>query len=242
MTDPASFASILAHLEHDVPAEAEAIPPVGTAIRAFRAALPDADNLGETGDARDLYVLVDALTSAVSAAYPGSLCKAGCSRCCQSATAVFDVSPIEWKRIARHLEEDWSDGDRRALAARFEREQRPQLAAYRLLGLVGFFEPLMDAYFARKPYTCPFLVDGRCSIYAVRPLVCRMYGYFQIRRRWYTPASIYACRDQTQALGTHTPLHLPATNTVAVRARRLTGGRARLFALWLARWLTQARL
>ncbi|HEY9724159.1 MAG TPA: YkgJ family cysteine cluster protein, partial [Oscillatoriaceae cyanobacterium] len=221
----------------DVPAEAEAIPAVGEAIRAFRAALPDADNLGRTGDSRDLYVLVDRLTAAVREAYPASLCRAGCSRCCETSTAVFDVSRAEWDRIAQHLDTAWTAEEREALAARFEREQRPQLSAYRLLGLVGFFEPLMDAYFARNPYRCPFLVDGRCSIYAARPLVCRMYGYFQIRRRWYTPASIYACRDQTRTLSAQTPLHLPATNTVAVRSRRLTGGRARLLAFWIAGWL-----
>jgi len=26
------------------------------------------------------------------------------------------------------------------------------------------------------PYWCPFLSDGRCSIYEIRPLICRLYG------------------------------------------------------------------
>ena len=30
--------------------------------------------------------------------------------------------------------------------------------------------------FDNESTTCPFLFDGRCSIYPVRPLVCRSYG------------------------------------------------------------------
>jgi len=32
--------------------------------------------------------------------------------------------------------------------------------------------------FAGPPYACPFLDDGACSIYDVRPVACRTYGFY----------------------------------------------------------------
>lgn len=232
-----AFADILSRLEAEITPSHEDLPPVGEAIRTFRDRLGAVTNLGETGDAHDLYVLLDELVTAVKAAYPGSLCKAGCSGCCDSSTAIFDVSPTEWARIETHMRSVWTDADREAFAARFDAEQAPRLRAYRLLSAIRFFEPLADRHFAQQPYRCPFLVAGRCSVYAARPLACRMYGHFATRPRWYSAPAIYACRAQadyySEVRETET-LHLPSAETVLARAKRFLKGRVRILPLWVA--------
>jgi Fe-S-cluster containining protein len=232
-----AFADILTRLETEIVPLPEDVPPVGEAIRAFRDRLGEVTNMGESGDSRDLYVLLDELVSVVKATYTGSLCKAGCSACCDSSTAIFDVSPTEWARIVSHMATAWTDAERAAFEARFASEHAPRLRAYRLLSAIRFFEPIADRHFAEAPYRCPFLVDGRCSVYAARPLACRMYGHFATRTRWYTAPAVYACRKQTDYLSdvrATQPLHLPSANMVLARAKRLMKGRVRILPLWIA--------
>lgn len=238
--DGGGFAEILSQLENSIAPAPDDVPAVGEAIRAFRAQLADATNMGVSHDEHDLYVLLDRLVVAVKAAYPGSLCQSGCSYCCDSSTAIFDVSQAEWDRLEHHVATAWTEAEREAFAARFEAEQGPQLRAYRLLSAIRFFEPAADAYFERHPYRCPFLVDGRCSVYAARPLACRMYGYFATRSRWYQPPAIYACHKQVaqfDAVRASEPLHLPSCEMVVAKAKRLMGGNHRILPLWLSRWV-----
>lgn len=231
------FADILSRLEAEIHPTPEDLPPVGEAIRGFRDRLGDVTNMGDSGDGRDLYVLLDELVASVKAAYPGSLCKAGCSACCDSSTAIFDVSPTEWARIESHMATVWSAEEREAFSARFATEHAPRLRAYRWLSAIRFFEPLADRHFEKAPYRCPFLVAGRCSVYAARPLACRMYGHFATRTRWYTPPAVYACRQQTDyftEVRDAQTLHLPAVGMVLARAKRLMRGRMRILPLWIA--------
>jgi Fe-S-cluster containining protein len=241
--DP-DFAQLLAHLSESVTPAPDDVPAIGVAIRAFREALPDVTNMGETQDARDLYVQLDRLVDAVKASYPNSLCKAGCSYCCDSDTAVFDTSDAEWARLETHMATRWTDAEREAFAARFEAEHGDRLGAYRALGAIRHFEPVSDAYFAKKPYRCPFLVEGRCTVYEARPLACRMYGYFATRTRWYTPPTIYACSRQTAQFNEarrESPLHLPAADMVIAKSGRMMGRRRRILPLWIARWVKARR-
>lgn len=237
MPDPQlpNFDEILDSLAAREPAGEEELPAIGAAIRTIRERLPAATNLGETGDERDAFALLDELTRAVADAYPGGSCRAGCSGCCDSQTAVFDVSPAEWAAIERHVGAEWDTARREQFMARFGQEHGPRLWMYRLLAWLRHFEPLADRYFARQPYRCPFLVEGRCSIYAARPLACRMYGYFAIRSRWYQRPAIYGCHLQARHFGQIQNLALPSVNQVAAQSKRLTRGLARILPLWIAR-------
>lgn len=231
--DEVPFEAVLNELEAGAPAGEEELPAIGAAIRRIREQLPLATNLGETLDEHDAYHLLDELVEAVVETYPGGSCKAGCSGCCDSQTAVFDVSPREWEAVTRYVEASWSEERRRAFRERFDREHGGRVGMYKALSLVRFFEPLADRYFAKQPYRCPFLEDGRCSIYAARPLACRMYGYFAIRSRWYQKPAIYGCRLQAAHFGKQPRLSLPSVNQVTVQSRALVKGRVRVLALWV---------
>lgn len=84
-------------------------------------------------------------------------CRQGCSHCCHQTVG---VTPLEAFAIVAHLVSSRSDGELTVLQAALEervRETRGLTAA--------------EQYSPRFP--CVFLVDGGCSIYEARPLVCR---------------------------------------------------------------------
>lgn len=86
-------------------------------------------------------------------------CRSGCSWCCYFDV---DVTPAEAEAIVGVLK-TLHPRDRRA---RIEALKHAQAARQGLDGP-------MDRYFARIP--CALLVDGKCSVHAVRPLLCRGY-------------------------------------------------------------------
>jgi Fe-S-cluster containining protein len=78
-------------------------------------------------------------------------CKKGCAWCCHFAVDAF---PQESFRIARELK---ARGDTAAIVAALE----------------SYVVATKDAKTFRRGTPCVFLVDDACSIYAVRPLMCR---------------------------------------------------------------------
>ena len=95
--------------------------------------------------------LFDRLLS-VYAKVPGGKCS-GCTACCAESVSTFFV---EWLRIRNFLVKGgrWAEALRRAEAYAFD-----ELA---------------------RPMKCPMLEeDGRCMIYEVRPLTCRIFGHLR---------------------------------------------------------------
>lgn len=135
-----------------------------------------ADNLGRSGDWRDLYYVLDYLCFAVERAYPEIPCTRGCSHCCHNQ--VFRVSRVEWEAVREGL--NALPPERRAAAlSRAEAMYGPHRAA--LEGLADHWtrkEPAPAELHQSAPKSCPMLEDGRCSVYANRPGICRGYGYF----------------------------------------------------------------
>ena len=111
--------------------------------------------------------------------HPGVIpCREGCSACCHGP---FDVSVADMELLevaVRALPEgDWLEVRRRAeeLVARMEALEPGWIAPHPVADLgEARFDRLTDAL-AAEP--CPLLdPDGRCRIYADRPLVCRLIG------------------------------------------------------------------
>jgi Fe-S-cluster containining protein len=90
---------------------------------------------------------------------PPLACQEGCAWCCYK---VVGTAAPEVLRIADYLRGMLSASDLEALRARILRleEERRQLAHDR---------------WAVRRLPCPLLVEGRCSVYPVRPLTCRGY-------------------------------------------------------------------
>lgn len=105
---------------------------------------------------RTLHEQIDVLTEKILKK-PGLHfdCKAGCSYCCSLRVAAV---PAEIFLIARHLLQ---------LPAKAQNEiiERLKIHAEAARGVA------MEEHFL----PCPMLADGRCTVYAIRPAMCRKY-------------------------------------------------------------------
>jgi Fe-S-cluster containining protein len=88
---------------------------------------------------------------------------------------------------------------------------------------------------------CPFLIEGMCTIYPVRPAICRAYGYFTWRRGPDQGSQVFACQmaaetllDSLRSQGTET-LAMPVWNRFQEKLYALNGEGAMIatLPLWL---------
>jgi Fe-S-cluster containining protein len=130
-------------------------------------------NVGQTGDNRDLYVIFDDMLAFIKGSLPTFACQEGCHHCCNLSPA---VSTVEWQVILAHLPTlPKAVRDIIILQADTLRTMTWIFDKARQQTLTGTDERPIAAF-----APCPFLVDQSCSIYAVRPLKCRGYGYSMV--------------------------------------------------------------
>jgi Fe-S-cluster containining protein len=190
--------------------------------------LQSATNVGETDDVSDLYYLIEFLVFMVEEAYPAIPCKAGCSQCCIDS-GLPRVTALEWKHIHNFLLNQMPEEQKNRVIAQNETMHRPQLAHF--LQEQARIEapqsqiPLPDFGCSQ----CPFLLEGMCSIYPVRPAICRAYGYFTWRRGPEQESQVFACQmaantllESLLALGEET-LAMPVWNRFQEKLYELNG-------------------
>lgn len=135
--------------------------------------LEKVDNIGLTDDGRDLYAVIERWSRAVDQQNP-LRCAGGCSECCQSET-VPRASVADWAYLHAHLV--GLPQDRQAALLKRNRELYLSLAAALLQQVrTGDGPPSEVSLPSQNP--CPLLEGGRCGVYAARPLICRLFGYF----------------------------------------------------------------
>lgn len=86
-------------------------------------------------------------------------CAAGCSWCCHFSV---DVRPVEVFHILDFIERHWTPQERDRLRAEIQANS-------------AILQPLDEFERMQCNVKCPFLTDGRCSIYPARPQTCRNY-------------------------------------------------------------------
>lgn len=104
------------------------------------------------------------------------ICHKGCDNCCSS---YFYVSQIEYFAIKRYLEKNNADFKQLKEKARIVLDllKCSHVAEYnKLKSLINDLDEIFDdealSYFRQ----CIFLNKGCCSIYSVRPFICRLHG------------------------------------------------------------------
>jgi Fe-S-cluster containining protein len=109
--------------------------------------------------AADAAIFADEALEIVAQAYrPALACREGCAYCCRKPGVL--VALPEVLRILGHARETFTDS---------------QLAELRTRA-AGYVAQLQGRHFndvVPESVPCPLLVDERCSVYEVRPLVCR---------------------------------------------------------------------
>lgn len=212
--------------------------PLAAAMEAAREDLPRVTNMGQSGDARDLFAVTDRLADAVKATYPESLCQAGCSACCHYPVGLFDIDRAEWDVIRRYLETHWSRGERRAFHARFLERFGPYRLKLWILNVLMTFPLPVTSKPEGLPLACPFLVDNRCVVYPARPIVCRTFGLFSVLRSGRRESHLYACEKQAEALSAamaeQDPLIMPpSVNPIRSVLVRFLKNQTKLLPMWL---------
>jgi len=92
-------------------------------------------------------------------------CREGCSFCCYNQV---EVTPVEALGIGHHVAQNFSQAEWQALMARIGRAL--SLKAGKSRKKIARLRPELP---------CSLLIDGRCSVYGVRPLVCRAMHAFE---------------------------------------------------------------
>jgi putative protease len=130
-----------------------------------------------------LYASADRLTRSFRERH-GLTCSSACARCCAQLVPVWPAEAHALIPGVRALVT--GEAERAALRARAEAQLAEQRAVFERAGLrrhpselpiwrvrPGQLEPLVG----RAWSACVLLADGRCSVYARRPLLCRVYGF-----------------------------------------------------------------
>lgn len=95
-----------------------------------------------------------------------SNCQQGCSRCCYVDLTVFEIEARAIANWHRALSTDQQD--------KLKRQWKKPT-------------PVKENFFHKQTAACPFLKEESCTIYEVRPLICRSQGLpltFKIDQSW----------------------------------------------------------
>lgn len=111
------------------------------------------------------YLALEALNQRLQQLLPETQCTSGCSDCCRHY-ALPEVLPSEWQLIEQAL-------------SQLSPEQVTQIQANveTQLQLLDADLNLKAPRHQHPDVSCPLLLDGQCSIYALRPFDCRVTGY-----------------------------------------------------------------
>jgi Fe-S-cluster containining protein len=117
----------------------------------------------------ELYEITSKTTDNVKKSYPNIICKSGCNACCKTYGSPGTFA-IEWERIKNFLdnsEQGYRDTIKNSLEE-VKNQLRKTVAE----------NPNTDMEKIVNNIQCPFLQNEVCSIYMIRPLICRMFGSF----------------------------------------------------------------
>lgn len=156
-------------------------------------------NIGESDDGEDLYYLIDFFSYLVDQTYPAIPCRTGCSHCCVES-GLPRTSALEWQHIHRYLQDEMGEETLQLVLNENEKLHRQQLPAF-LVEQRRIENP--DSKIPLEGFgctRCPLLVEGKCSIYPVRPAICRGFGFFTWRLDIDRDAQILACQMAADAL------------------------------------------
>jgi hypothetical protein len=102
------------------------------------------------------YLALAALNARLQQLHPEIACVQGCSSCCERQGSQWQLLPMEWALLQQALQALPPDEQAR-IQQQLHAAESPDKPAQRA--------------------ACPLLRDGRCTVYAFRPLDCRLRGY-----------------------------------------------------------------
>ena len=154
----------------------------GQAITSKQVGVGDTSVGDMSSSAAHLADCADQLTASIKNRFRPRLdCKEGCSYCCRKPGVLVAVP--ELVRILQYVRANFSVAEQDQLANRAKRYGAQMKGR-------NCDDPTDESV------PCPLLVDDRCSVYEVRPLVCRGYN----------STDVNACRTAHNHSGTFVPI------------------------------------
>lgn len=126
---------------------------------------------------KELYSWISEVSAIVKLEYPEIPCKSGCSLCCQ-VNGLPPTTAIEWKAIHEFLLKMDFKVLRKIL------KQNQLFYSLQISTLVSKSKNTLKKTQNNNELhcsQCPFLINHKCSIYPVRPAICRGFGYFAVK-------------------------------------------------------------
>jgi len=131
-----------------------------------------AENLKAHRTEKQLRAIADATLDAFASAVTGLeklsppekalACKQGCTHCCHQTVLTDGATTL---RIATYIRENFNPADR-------------MLLDMRLIAYEEKVEKMTQSQRSMSQLACPLLVNGACTVHAVRPLVCRSFNSY----------------------------------------------------------------
>lgn len=225
------------------------LPPIAdlqAVLQEAREALPLVDNLGRSADPRNAYVVIDRVVAELQQAFPDSLCAPGCARCCRMHRALIRVYRSEWDPVFDHLL-TWPPDRLEEVVRAFYQAYDPYLETLHSLQAAIDRNERPAVQEDDLPVSCPLLINGSCSVYPVRPAICRGYGHFELTNGAGDRAEIFACPAQREVLTSQLQpapgitLKLPSFNPLYQAVSRICEGEEKLLIpLWFERSFPRA--
>jgi len=156
-------------------------------IAEFGIYLNNSTNVGLSNNEKDIYYLLEELVEIVKNSLPIVPCKDKCSGCCTNY-GLPRTTLIEWIPIHKYINTVMSEEVKEIVLKQLKEQHSEQIVE-----LLQERERVQHSHteigrsVEKKPRpnfkcsSCPLLVDNSCSIYSVRPAICRSYGFFSIR-------------------------------------------------------------
>lgn len=140
-------------------------------FQAFAGMASECTNVGQSKDAEDLYDVFDTMIDDMARHMPPFACRSGCNQCCYFPPL---VNSLEWAVVFEQIKKLPVSRQETLLAtAEAMRPLAEELGQLRRQALSADNAKAITDY----PMQCPMLVDGQCTVYESRPLVCRGFGH-----------------------------------------------------------------
>lgn len=154
-------------------------------------------DIKKSNNLNEIYTSIDKATNEIQNKNINIECITGCNRCCK-----FYGSPqiykIEWENIKKYIQENFKEDDIKRLKIKLK-----ELKKYFRNLLIKNEDLFLDYYQLVKEtidfVECPLLFSGKCSIYPVRPLICRLFGYAYTNKKT-KKTNILTCQEQVYKL------------------------------------------
>lgn len=197
----------------------------------------------------DLDLFLKDISESASEIYPCISCKTGCYTCC-TGPSFPPVYSKEWKRIRDYINKNLTKEEKNIIKDRIinlSNEKKEGLEfvesiVQKKANIEKLREKVNDLVNIFKYDPCPLHINGKCSVYEVRPAKCRAFGNFSFA--FNNNTQFLSCASDTEKMYNYLEekktkqLALPYWNSVETKLENIAKDKDEIFEvniipLWL---------